>query len=237
MANEWFTTTPWLPDIILRLDLLHAFFWYVSSYFACSLILRFRLYRNVYWVARHVQDSCPHLFELLSEHWWLVLQNGMIAMVGVYGLIMAIYLTLNHFVWPQAHISLAELQQYDPSHVAGCLILIGIMLTIDLVLLCRNAVFDAKQVVEDLNFAESWLGGHMNRWLDLLGTYNPIRLYARHQARENVQWFNQMFRTNLSAMTAQLVVRIAVAFTLFANSSEAQSVLLDPTKALSMALR
>jgi hypothetical protein len=209
-----------LPNAIIEFDLLRAFVWYISAAFAVSLVLRLRFYRAVYLVANHVRVRCPNVHALIHEHWFLCVKDGVVPLVALYATILVVYMLLNQLVWPLAQVSLAELQAKGPGFLALELVLIGVMLTVDAILIGQVGRIDVARVQSDLTVAERWLGGNLNAMLQFLGKWNPIMKYANQMARDNLRWFNEMFRGSLAAMIVELVIRLCVAVSLFLSYVE-----------------
>lgn len=206
---------PLLPSWLLDLNLLRAFIWYISIYFGLSLLLRLRFYRSVYDISLHVRLSCPQIFALVHEHWFVCMKDGLVRLIGIYTGILITYMLLNQLVWPLASISPAGLAALHPGLLAMMLIAIGLMIAVDTVLLAQVGLIDAKQVISDLTWSEQWLGGNINRFLNFLGKWNPIKRYADSVALENIRWLNVVFRSSLTSMIVQLLLRLAVAGCLF----------------------
>lgn len=205
-----------LPEAILEFDLLRAFIWYISIYFATSLLLRVRMYVAVFRIIRHVQDECPIIYKLIQKHWLRILTQGLVVMVGVYLILVSIYMVCNQLVWPMAHVDIEFLASIHRIVLVYNLVLIGAMLCVDGVLLVQMAVIDEARVKSDLTWAEGWLSGRINRILDwLAGHKNPIRRYADRQVREYIVWLNKMFRGSLASIIGQIVLRVVVAASLF----------------------
>lgn len=208
---------PILPEVVLEFNLLRGYIWYISITFAFSLLLRLRFYRSIYVIAKHVSDSCPHVYDLLRQHWLLCVANGIYPRVIVYLVVMTVYMVLNEFLWPRARISMAEIASPNPTELVAMLVLIGLMITVDMLAILQVSVIDSERVVSDLNFAESWLSSPLSQFFQFFGKWNPIKRYASAKARENLTWFNEISRNNLTSLTVQVVLRIVVALGLFLN--------------------
>lgn len=211
------TPAPFLPNAILHVNLLRAFIWYLALMFLFSLGMRLWFYRAVLDVAGHIQSQCPKIFDLINEHWLLILKQGLSAWLSVYLAILVPYSILNQYVWPRASITPSGLASFHPSALAVVLLLAGVMLALDLLLIVQVGVVDAARVKSDLTWSERWLGGNLNRVLDHLGKWNPIKRYADAITLENMKWLNQVFRNNLRVMIVQLLLRLAVAISLYAG--------------------
>ena len=209
---------PILPHFILYdFNLLRGFIWYVSIMFGISLLLRLRFYGSVFSIARHVTESCPNVTSLILQHRFLCIANGLVVRIGIYSGILGVYMALNRWVWPSAFVSLADLAQPYPIVLVGHLVLIGIMITLDTLLIAQVSVVDVDRVTHDLSEAEGWLGGSINQILGLLGKWNPIKKYADATTRETIVWFNEITRNNLTLLIVQPALRILVAFSLFSS--------------------
>ena len=204
-----------LPECVRQFNLLRGFLWYISLAFTISLLLRLRFYYAVLRVARYVSDSCPNIYQLMQRHWILCITNGLVPLVGLYLGILIVYVGLNQFVWPLASINLIELAETGPERLVLHVVAISLMITVDAVLIAQVGVIDSERVQSDLSYAEGWLGGNLNQILQRLGKWNPIKRYADSKARENLLWFNDIFRANLRLIIAETVLRIGVALLLF----------------------
>lgn len=200
-----------LPDWIVQADLLRIFIWYISITFVLSLLLRLRFYSAVYALARHISDSCPSVYRLLHEHWFLCVKDGLLVLVGLYSFLLTLYMILTRVVLPEAHATLEMLADLHPLVVLVNLALIGLMVTIDTALIVQVGVLDVHCVKADLTYAEEWLGGNLNNMLSFLGRWNPIKAYADSKAKESLVWMNEVFRNSVQVMIGQLVLRIATA--------------------------
>lgn len=206
---------PVLPEWLLELDLLRGFIWYITGCFTLSMVMRLRFYRAIFLVARHVSDSCPNVYRLLREHWMLCITNGLVYRVLVYVLIVATYSSLNYFVWPRWHTSIADLAHPFPAVLVFVSIVSGIMVAYDVMLIAQVGVIDVHRVTRELNDAERWLGGRLNSVLGFLGKWNPIKKYADSSARESLRWFNGISHTSVTSMIVMLILRLVVAASLF----------------------
>lgn len=204
-----------LPEWLLNLNLLRAFIWYVSVYFVVSLLLRLRFYKSVYDVSVYVRLSCPRIFGLVHEHWFLCMRDGLFNLIVIYGGILLVYMSLNQLVWPLATINVNLLASVDPGLLVVMLVATGTMLAVDVVLMAQIGLIDTSRVIKDLQWSEEWLGGNLNRFLNLLGKWNPIKRYADNVTLESIQWLNVIFRSSLAVMIFQLVLRLLVAASLF----------------------
>jgi hypothetical protein len=200
-----------LPDWVLTADLLRVFIWYISISFAASLMLRLRFYVSVYSLARHVSEACPSVYRLIHEHWFWCVKDGLLVLVGLYGVLLSMYMALTRLVLPEAHANLEMLANQHPLVVLVCLCFIGTMVTVDTALLVQVGVLDVERVKADLTYAEEWLGGHLNSLLGFLGRWNPIKAYADSKAKESLVWMNEVFRNSVQVMIGQLLVRISTA--------------------------
>src|SRR5687767_5082962 len=84
-----------LGDLVLQANLLRAFIWYLSGMFLLSLVLRLRFYLSVYEICKHVKYACPNLFQLIDEHWMLIVRQGMLTRIVLYLIILLPYVILN----------------------------------------------------------------------------------------------------------------------------------------------
>ncbi|MFO0946848.1 MAG: hypothetical protein U1D30_13035 [Planctomycetota bacterium] len=211
-----FPTPPQLlPQWLLHLNLLRAFIWYISAYFVISLLLRLRFYKSVYEVSVYVRLSCPRIYGLVHEHWFVCMKDGLFNLIVIYGGILLAYMTLNQLVWPLATINVNRLASLDPGLLVLMLAVTGTMLAVDLVLMAQIGLIDTSRVIKDLQWSEEWLGGNLNRFLNLLGKWNPIKRYADSVTLESIQWLNVIFRSSLAVMIFQLILRLLVAASLF----------------------
>lgn len=206
---------PILPEMLLHANLLKLFLIYLGLTFIISLSIRLRFYRSVYEIAMHVRQECPNIFLLIHEHWLMCLSNGLIPLVSVYAAVLIVYSGLNNLVWPFAFVSLHELADPHPWALVAMLCLVGVMITVDALLITQVSRVNVAQTIADLNFAESWLGGHLNQMLNFLGRWNPIKKYADQKAHENLVWMNGIFHQSVASMIVQLLLRLTVAISLF----------------------
>ena len=208
---------PVLPTALRNLDLLHAFLLYITAYFIAGIVLRLRFYWAVYDIGEHVRVRCPHIYALIHRHFWLCFKDGMLQRIGFYGLLVGLYMAANRWVWPKAHVGVENLVGLHPLAFVAMAVLIGVMLGIDLLLLCQVSFVDAERIKADLTWSEQWLGGQIGTLLGYLGTWNPLRRYADSVTRENFLWLHRIFRENVAYMTIQVAVRMAVAAVLFST--------------------
>lgn len=206
-----------LPEWILHQNLLQLFLWYIAGVFLLSLLLRVRFYHSVLEVVRHVRYSCPRIFSLVNEHWFLCLRGGLVTWASLYLVLLAPYYWLNQHVWPRATVTFHDLGAMHPAILAFALVLIGLMLTLDLLLLAQVSVIDVDRVKADLTWSETWLAGSLYRMLENLGRWNPIKRYADQVTRQNIQWLNRVFRYSLWSMITQLGLRLSVAVSLYSS--------------------
>ena len=209
----------WLPDFILDLNLLRVFIWYVAILFLISLALRIRFYLSIYDIARYVAEACPSVFRLVHEHWFLCVRDRFLTLVGLYGGILAAYLLVSRLVWPAASVSVRDLADADPLLLVGHVVLFGLMVATDLVLVLQTSVVDKNRIIQDLAFAERWLGGKVYSVLDMLGRWNPIKNYADNLTAQTMVWFNVLFRGSVRSMIVQTVLRVFVGSALFISNA------------------
>ncbi len=203
-----------LPAALLQANLLDFVLVHVTLALLASVVLRLRLYWSVYRIAKYFAASCPNVFELLNRHLAALVQNGIVPMLMAYGAVFGAYFAMSRFAFPGATLSLAELSQW-PGALALCLALYGAMAAIDLAMTLQVAQVDVGWVEAQLRYAEEWLGGRLNRALDVLGRWNPIRQYADVQTRLALGEFNALFRYSLALTIFQTAVRMALVAALF----------------------
>jgi hypothetical protein len=95
------------------------------------------------------------------------------------------------------------------------LLMIGIMITVDVVLTVQTSVVDEDRIIQDLEFAERWLGGKVYNVLQVLGRWNPIKNYADNMTAQTMLWLNVLFHGSIRSMIAQTAVRVIVGTSLF----------------------
>jgi hypothetical protein len=205
---------PILSDRWFGQDLLAWLLYYVAGVFLLSLAMRIRLYWNVYSIARLVADSCPNVFRLLQRHLPMIIQNGIVSMLVAYGLIFLVYFIYARVVFPGCRLSIEDFTTM-PGMLTLVLFLGGAVIAVDLALLVQVTAIDVPYVQKELRFAESWLGGRVTRILDILGKWNPIRIYADYQTRMALREFNVLFRTSMAVLIFQVCMRLALVFALF----------------------
>jgi hypothetical protein len=154
---------------------------------------------------------------LIHEHWFLCVRDRLLMQVGVYGGILVSYWLLSRLVWPTASISVADLSAYHPLVLVLYLFLIGVMIACDLVLTVQTSVIDEDRIIQDLTFAERWLGGRVFGVLEMLGKFNPIRNYADNMTAQTMLWLNVLFRGSVRSMIVQTAIRLIVGTSLFAG--------------------
>lgn len=208
---------PWLPSFILELNLIRAFFWYVAILFLISLFLRLRFYLTIYNITRYIAEQCPNVFRLVHEHWFLCVRDRFLQLVILYGGILVTYWLVSRLIWPTASVSVLDLAEWHPWALLGNLFLIGTMVTIDIVLVGQTSVIDQQRIIQDLKYAEGWLGGRLYRVLNVLGRFNLIKNVADNMTAQTMVWFNVLFRGSMRSMIAQTAVRVIVGCSLFAS--------------------
>lgn len=214
---------PVLPEYLLKINLLSFFLGYVTLLFLLSLVLRMRFYTAIYEIAQYVARSCPSVFRLIHEHWFLCVRDRFLWLVGVYGSIIGLYFFFSRIVWPQAYVSPADLADWSPAVLVGTLILIALMVAIDLVLTLQTSVIDKDVIIRDLKSAEEWLGGRLYAVLNLLGRWNPIKNYADSLTAECMLWLNVVFRGGMRMMILQTALRLLVGTSLFLTQAMLRS--------------
>lgn len=208
-----------LPAYVRDVNLLRVFIWYVTVLFVASLAIRLRFYSAVYAVTRYVARSCPNVFRLIHEHLFLCVRDRLLSLVYVYGGILVAYLVLSRWVWTDAYVSPLQLAELDPAVLLLTLVMSGAMVAVDLVLTLQASVIDKKRVIEDLKYAESWLGSRWHAVLNVLGRWNPIKNYADHVTAETMLWLNVLFRGSMRMMILQTSLRIIVGTCLFVTQA------------------
>ena len=203
-----------LPTALLEANVLDLVIVYVTLAFLASLALRVRQYWSIYRIAKYFADACPNVFQLLQRHLAALAQNGLVPMLTAYGSVFGAYLLVTRLALPQASLSIAELSA-RPGLLAWCLALLGATVAIDLAMMLQVARIDVGWVQEQLEYAERWLGGRLNRALDVLGRWNPLRRYADVQTRLALADFNALFRYSLALTIFQTAMRLALVATLF----------------------
>jgi hypothetical protein len=203
--------TPWLPGPLIRWNLLTGFIVYVTFIFVVSTLLRIRFYHSVYRIALYVKQKCPNVFALLENNWSECVEDGVVVRTIFYLAVLAPYLIFTRVVFPSASLNVVDFAERAPLLFVCMLGLFGLMAGIDLFLLVQVTVVDVPRIVADLELAERWLGGRINRLFErMLGTWNPINRYAQAQTRQTLTWFNGIFRSSMSIMILQVGLRLAV---------------------------
>lgn len=204
-----------LPAWITQLNLLTVFIVYATVIFLVSLLLRLRFYRAVWEICLYVRHSCPSIFKLLEEHWMMFASEGVITRTALYGVVFVPYLLLTRVLLPNSSVTFHILAEVHPLYLVMTLLCAGVLAGVDIFLVLQVSRVDAPRIVADLQTGEYWLGSRINRWLGMLGSYNPIMRYARALTQQNLVWFNDVFRNSLSIMLFQVACRISVAACLF----------------------
>lgn len=207
--------SPWLPPFLLDLNLIRAFLWYIAIMFCVSMGLRLRFYLSIYNITRYIAESCPSVFRLVHEHWFLCVRDKFLWQVGIYGGVVVAYLLLSRLVWPTSSISIQELADWNPAILMTYLLMIGVMIAVDVVLTVQTSVVDEERIIQDLEFAERWLGGKVYNVLQVLGRWNPIKNYADNMTAQTMLWLNVLFHGSIRSMIAQTTVRVIVGTSLF----------------------
>lgn len=215
MLHLFATPEPVLPEWLLTTNLLALFLWYILILFLLSIALRIRFYRSVVDIAQHVKSFCPRIFNLISEHWILCTRNGLLVWAGAYVGVFIPYYILNRFVWPSVNVTFLDLAAVHHGLLTIELVLVGLMVTLDFVLILQVSVIDTERIKSDLTWSEDWLSGRLFRVLETLGRWNPIKIYAGAMTAESMIWLNKIFRYGLWSMILQLSLRLAVAGILY----------------------
>jgi hypothetical protein len=200
---------PILPAKLLEVDVLDAFMVYVTLAFVVSLVLRWRFYMSIYRIATYFAKECPNVFKLLDKHLVMLVQNGIIPMLLAYGAVFGIYFLYTRVFFPGLSLVVAHFAHF-PGWFSAVLALGGAMIAIDVVLILDVGKIDEKYCESELRLAEQWLGGRINRMLDLFGIFNPIRVYADYQTRLVMRDFNKMFQYSLGLILVQTLFRAAL---------------------------
>jgi hypothetical protein len=214
MLNLLEAPPPILPDAVFSINLLDAFMVYVTLAFVASLVLRMRLYLSIYRIATFVAASCPNVFKLVHQHIFVLVQNGIVGLGAAYGGVLGVYFLVTKVLFPESSLSVNDLSGH-PLALLCMLVLCGLMVAVDTVLIVQVGTVDPKYVEEQLRFAEGWLGGRINRALDILGSWNPIRRIADWQTHVALREFNHLFRYNLALMLYQTAIRAILVLFLF----------------------
>jgi hypothetical protein len=199
------------------INLLRAFIWYVTVMFFLGMLLRLRFYHSLMIITQHVSNRCPNVTDLLRQHWVLCLANGIVPRALTYGLIVALYVILNHFVWPQAEVHIPDLAQPYAEHLVWNILLVGLMVTVDLWLIVQVTVIDVGKTIQDISLAERWLGGSVNQLLKLLGSWNPIDRYAASTTKQMLEWLNAVTHNSIGLLILQVAIRLWVAGSLYSS--------------------
>ena len=209
---------PILPNEVWHADVLRFFGWYITVAFAVSLIVRWRLYTAFYRIAVFFAKECPNVFLLLHRHWPALVKNGVTPLVVAYSVILAVFFLCTRVIFPGTTLTLTEIET-SPVLLTATIAGLGAMVAIDSWLIFSVGTIDAQFAQAELRYAEAWLGGRINKALDFLGSWNPIRAYADYQTRMVVQEFNSLFRYNLKVMTFQVGVRSIIVALLFSMAA------------------
>jgi hypothetical protein len=210
--------SPILPVEVWHADVLRFFGWYITVAFVTSLLMRWRLYTAFYRIAVFFAKECPNVFLLLHRHWPALIKNGVTPLLAAYGVILAVFMVCTRLIFPGTSLSLTEIES-TPLLLVMTIAGLGAMVAIDSWLIFTVGNVDAQFAQAELRYAEAWLGGRINKALDFLGEWNPIRRYADYQTRMVVQEFNSLFRYNLKVMTFQVFVRSAIVGLLFSMAA------------------
>jgi hypothetical protein len=113
-------------------------------------------------------------------------------------------------------VGVRDVAALHPRLLIGVALAAGVMVGIDVLLMCQITLIETERIKSDLTWSEEWLGGQFNAMLNYLGSWNPIRRYADSVTRDNMLWLHKIFRESVAYMTLQLAVRMVLAFALFA---------------------
>ena len=210
--------SPILPVEVWHADVLRFFGWYITVAFVTSLAVRWRLYTAFYRIATYFAKECPNVFLLLHRHWPALIKNGVTPLLVAYALILAVFMVCTRLVFPGTSLSLTEIET-SPMLLTLTIAGLGAMVAVDSWLIFTVGTVDAQFAQAELRYAEAWLGGRINKALDFLGSWNPIRAYADYQTRMVVQEFNSLFRYNLKVMTFQVLIRSVIVGLLFSMAA------------------
>ena len=210
--------SPILPVEVWHADVLRFFGWYITVAFITSLMVRWRLYTAFYRIATYFAKECPNVFLLLHRHWPALIKNGVTPLLVAYALILAVFMVCTRLVFPGTSLSLTEIET-SPMLLTLTIAGLGAMVAVDSWLIFTVGTVDAQFAQAELRYAEAWLGGRINKALDFLGSWNPIRAYADYQTRMVVQEFNSLFRYNLKVMTFQVLIRSIIVGLLFSMAA------------------
>lgn len=205
-----------LPPWIVHLNLIEILLHYVMTAFLISIFLRLRFYHSIYRLTEYVMTQCPRIYALIDRHKFGFLDRGTILLCGANVIIFLIYFLLIRVFCQGCSMTLAKLAEINPSILVWHLLLAGCMLALDGALIAQVSVIQEQRILDDLRFAEGWLGGKTNQLLEnALGKWNPISWFANKQAKESVQWLSELFRYSMTLMIVQLAIRFLLVTSLF----------------------
>jgi hypothetical protein len=204
-----------LSSRVLALDLIELFMVYVTLAFVASLVLRWRFYLSIYRVSTLVARECPNVFKLLDRHLPMLMQNGVVPMLVAYAAVFGLYFLYTRVFFPGCTLTIADFDR-TPAALVGVAALYGAMIAVDAVLILDIGRIDEPTVAADLRLSEYWLGSRLTRGLDVLGRWNPIRVYADYQTRLVLRDFNRMFHYSLAWVLVQSALRAVLVVAMFA---------------------
>jgi hypothetical protein len=208
---------------LAELSLIRLFNFYLAAIFLIGLIVRVHQYRAILGLVRTFQGRWPKLFHLVKQHsvillTWRTMLPGLLTFV-----LLAIHTMATQFIWPTAHLTLAQLASLWPALVV--VVLFGlVMAAVDVYLLCTSSTIDRPLLEKYFDQAEYWLRSWTAPVVHFLslGFVNPRRIVNR-EVRNALEQSSGMLNTTLWWVTVQTGLRIACGLSLWISYGLARS--------------
>jgi hypothetical protein len=200
---------------VWNLNLIHFFDFYLAVAFLVSTALRVSQYRAIVGLVRAVPSRWPNLFKLVKEHGTIFMTWTTVLPAALAFLLSVIHMLACRLVWPQAHLTVADVGAHWPSLVA--VVLLGTaMLGVDGYGTFRVGEVDRALLQKYFDQAEFWLRSWTAPVVRFftLGYVNPRKMVAV-EVRKALVEASKLINTTFWWVSIQTGLRVAFGLALW----------------------
>lgn len=191
-----------------QINLIRLFDFYLAAMFLLSTMRRLEQYRSIGAIIVSAPGRWPKLLQEMKQHraiffTWTTLRPAALALS-----LAIVQMIASRIIWPQAHLTLAQLFQYW--YVLPVVLLtFGAMGAVDLYFLIRVGRIDREETIKYLDQAEHWLTSWkapVVRFLTL-GYVDPRRM-VNEEVRNALTALSDLMNRNFYWMSLQMGLRV-----------------------------
>jgi len=202
-------------SVILRLDLIHLFNFYLALIFLLSIMLRVRQYASFYRIARAFPDRWPKLLRQITQHRAIFLTFGNLGPALIALALCGLNMLACQQIWPHAQLAVGQLFKIWPA-VPFVILFGAAMLALDVYATLWVTKINQAEVEKYFDQAEFWLKSWAAPVVRVftLGRINP-RLMVNEEVRKALIDVSRSINSTMWWVAAQTGLRIAYGLSLW----------------------